>query len=156
METFSALCFMTHCVPSPLYFKYLRWIVMYFKLSKFNQFVVINCLFGIYYFRIHEQLVVLAYFCVEQNSIFVFISSCKKVINFLYCHLTKNSGKFCCWFSFIVFAHNEHFLFLPLFREFIFEMFIHTKNRPIFCRLVTILKPNYFKKQCSSSSFLLT
>ena len=112
---------------------------MYFKLSKFNRFVVINCLFGIYYFRIHKQLVILAYFCVEQNSIFVFISSCKKVINFLSCHFTKNSGKFCCWFLFIVFAHNENFLFLPLFREFIFWNVYISKNRPIFCRLVTIL-----------------
>ena len=105
---------------------------MYFKLSKFDQFVVINCLFGIYYFRIHEQLVILAYFCVEQNSIFVFISSCKKVINFLNCHLTKNSGKFCCWFSFIVFAHNEHFLFLLLFREFIFWNVYISKIGPFF------------------------
>ena len=105
---------------------------MYFKLSKFNQFVVINCLFGIYYFRIHKQLVIFAYFCVEQNSIFVFISSCKKVINFLSCHLTKNSGKFCCWFLFIVFAHNACFLFLPLFGKFIIWTAYLSKIGPFF------------------------
>ena len=116
---------------------------MYFKLSKFNQFVVINCLFGIYYFRIHEQLVVLAYFCVEQNSIFVFISSCKKVINFLYCHLTKNSGKFCCWFLFIVFEHNACFLFLPLFGKFIFWNAHLSKIGPFFVGSLQSRSPKF-------------
>ena len=33
---------------------------------------------------------------------------------------------------------------------------MQSSHENMYCLLITLLKPNYFKKQCSSSSFLLT